>query len=142
MRLLLEPVDNRLDPAEPGVDALPAGRDEVDEQRQIVDPRVPVGERIVLEPFQAADDLVRQPAKLGEVATHRLGGSSRQNELALMIESYLSMYRFYATYYPRSWTTAARGITRAAMLARSLALVFRRGRRRARLAAYREIARL
>ena len=76
------------------------------------------------------------------VATHRLGGSSRQNELALMIESYRSMYRFYATYYPRSWTTAARGITRAAMLARSLALVFRRGRRRARLAAYREIARL
>ena len=76
------------------------------------------------------------------VATHRLGGSSRQNELPLMIESYRSMYRFYATYYPRSWTTAARGITRAAMLARSLALVFRRGRRRARLAAYREIARL
>ncbi|HVS05238.1 MAG TPA: glycosyltransferase family 2 protein [Candidatus Dormibacteraeota bacterium] len=76
------------------------------------------------------------------VATHRLGGSSRQNELPLMIESYRSMYRFYATYYPRSWTIAARGITRAAMLARSLALVFRRDRRRARLAAYREIARL
>jgi GT2 family glycosyltransferase len=76
------------------------------------------------------------------VATHRLGGSSRQNELPLMIESYRSMYRFYAKYYPRSWTIAARIITRAAMLARSLALVFRRGRRRARLAAYREIARL
>jgi GT2 family glycosyltransferase len=76
------------------------------------------------------------------VATHRLGGSSRQNELALMVESYRSMYRFYATYYPPSWTVAARGITRAAMLARSLALPFRRGRRRARLAAYREIARL
>ncbi len=76
------------------------------------------------------------------VATHRLGGSSRQNELPLMIESYRSMYRFYATYYPRSWTIAARAITRAAMLARSLALVFRRDRRRARLAAYREIARL
>jgi GT2 family glycosyltransferase len=76
------------------------------------------------------------------VATHRLGGSSRQNELPLMVESYRSMYRFYATYYPRSWTIAARGITWAAMLARSLALIFRRGRRRARLAAYREIARL
>ena len=76
------------------------------------------------------------------VATHRLGGSSRQNELPLMIESYRSMYRFYASYYPQSWTTAARWITRAAMLARSLALPFRRDRRRARLAAYREIARL
>jgi GT2 family glycosyltransferase len=76
------------------------------------------------------------------VATHRLGGSSRQNELPLMIESYRSMYRFYAKYYPHSWTIAARIITRGAMLARSLALVFRRGRRRARLAAYREIARL
>jgi N-acetylglucosaminyl-diphospho-decaprenol L-rhamnosyltransferase len=76
------------------------------------------------------------------VATHRLGGSSRQNELPLMIESYRSMYRFYAKYYPRSWTIAARFITRAAMLARGVALVFRRGRSRARLSAYREIARL
>lgn len=76
------------------------------------------------------------------VATHRLGGSSRQNELPLMIESYRSMYRFYAKYYPPSWTAAARAITWAAMTARALALPFRRERGSARLAAYREITRL
>lgn len=76
------------------------------------------------------------------VATHRLGGSSRQNELPLMIESYRSMYRFYAKYYPPSWTAAARAITWAAMTARALALPFRRDRGAARLAAYREITRL
>jgi GT2 family glycosyltransferase len=76
------------------------------------------------------------------VATHRLGGSSRLNELPMMIESYRSMYRFYARYYPPAWTAAARVITRAAMLARTLALVFRRSRSKERLAAYREIARL
>jgi GT2 family glycosyltransferase len=76
------------------------------------------------------------------VATHRLGGSSRLNELPMMVEGYRSMYRFYANYYPPAWTAAARLITRAAMLARALLLVFRRNRSRERLAAYREIARL
>jgi hypothetical protein len=59
-----------------------------------------------------------------------------------MIESYRSMYRFYAKYYPPSWTAAARAITRAAMLARALVLPFRGKRGAARLAAYREISRL
>ena len=76
------------------------------------------------------------------VATHRLGGSSRLNELPMLVESYRSMYRFYAKYYPPAWTAAARLVTRAAMLARALVLVFRRSRSRERLAAYREIARL
>ena len=76
------------------------------------------------------------------VATHTLGGSSQQNELPMMVESYRSMYRFYETYYPHSWATAARVITRAAMLVRAISLPFRRRRSRARLAAYREIARL
>jgi N-acetylglucosaminyl-diphospho-decaprenol L-rhamnosyltransferase len=76
------------------------------------------------------------------VATHRLGGSSRLNELPMMVESYRSMYRFYAKHYPPAWTWAARLITRAAMLARALVLVFRRSRSSERLAAYREIARL
>ena len=76
------------------------------------------------------------------VATHRLGGSSRLNELPLMIESYRSMYHFYAKYYPPSWTAAARAITWAAMLVRVLVLPFRQGRGSARLAAYRKIARL
>ena len=76
------------------------------------------------------------------VATHRLGGSSRLNELPMLVESYRSMYRFYSKYYPPAWTAAARFVTRAAMLARALVLVFRRSRSRERLAAYREIARL
>jgi N-acetylglucosaminyl-diphospho-decaprenol L-rhamnosyltransferase len=76
------------------------------------------------------------------VATHRLGGSSRLNELPMLVESYRSMYRFYSKYYPPAWTVAARLVTRAAMLARALVLVFRRNRSRERLAAYREIARL
>jgi len=76
------------------------------------------------------------------VATHRLGGSSRLNELSMLVESYRSMYRFYSKYYPPAWTAAARFVTRAAMLARALVLVFRRSRSRERLAAYREIARL
>ena len=76
------------------------------------------------------------------VATHRLGGSSRLNELPMLVESYRSMYRFYAKYYPPAWTAVARFVTRAAMLARAMALVFRRSRSRERLAAYREIARL
>lgn len=76
------------------------------------------------------------------VAIHTLGGSSRHNELPLMVESYRSMYAFYAKHYPRSWRTLARGITRAAMLSRALALPFRGRRSRARLRAYREIARL
>jgi N-acetylglucosaminyl-diphospho-decaprenol L-rhamnosyltransferase len=76
------------------------------------------------------------------VATHRLGGSSRLNELPMLVESYRSMYRFYAKYYPPAWTAAARLVTRAAMFARACLLVFRRSRSRERLAAYREIARL
>jgi len=76
------------------------------------------------------------------VATHRLGGSSRLNELPMLVESYRSMYRFYEKHYPPAWTVAARVITRAAMLARALLLVFRRSRSSERLAAYREIARL
>jgi N-acetylglucosaminyl-diphospho-decaprenol L-rhamnosyltransferase len=76
------------------------------------------------------------------IATHHLGGSSRKNELPLMVESYRSMYRFYQAYYPRSWTSRARVITRAAMLLRALALPLRRQRSRARLRAYWEIAKL
>ena len=76
------------------------------------------------------------------VATHRLGGSSRQNELPLMVESYRSMYRFYTAYYSHWTISAVRLITRAAMAARALSLLFRPGPSRERLAAYREIAKL
>ena len=56
-----------LDLLEPGVDALPARRDEVDEQREVVDARVPLGEQVALEPLEPADRLVQQAADLGEV---------------------------------------------------------------------------
>ena len=50
------------------VDALPARRDEVDEQGEVVDARVPLGEHVALEPLEPADRLVQQAADLGEVA--------------------------------------------------------------------------
>ena len=60
--LLLEPVDDGFDPAEPGIDALPAGGDEVDEKREVVDARIALGQEVALERRQAADELVRQAA--------------------------------------------------------------------------------
>ena len=42
-------------------DAPPARRDEVDEQREVVDARVPLGEDVSLDPLEPADHLVRQP---------------------------------------------------------------------------------
>ena len=73
---LLEPVDDRaaprLDrsfhPLETVVDALPARADEVDEQCEIVDARVALGEQVAFEPLEAADRLVHQPPHLGEMA--------------------------------------------------------------------------
>ena len=60
-----------LDLLEPGVDALPAGRDEVDEQREVVDTRVALGEQVALEPLEPADRLVQQAANLGDVTRDR-----------------------------------------------------------------------
>ena len=57
-----------LDAGEPLVDAAPAGGDEVDEEREVVDARVPLGEQVALEPLEPADELVHQAAHLGEVA--------------------------------------------------------------------------
>jgi S-adenosylmethionine:tRNA ribosyltransferase-isomerase len=56
---------------EPGVDAAPARAHEVDEQREIVDARVALGEEVALEPLEAADRLIQQTAHLGDVACHR-----------------------------------------------------------------------
>src|SRR5262249_26804733 len=70
--LVLEPVDDRFDVPEPGVDALPAGRDEVDEQGQVVDARVAFGEQVALERRKPSKHLVHQAADLGEIAADRL----------------------------------------------------------------------
>src|SRR4051812_42711964 len=62
LEAVLEPLDRRLDPADARVDVAPAGRDQVDEQREIVDAGVPLGRAVALEPLQAAEQLVHQPA--------------------------------------------------------------------------------
>ena len=56
-----------LDAGEPLVDASPAGGDEVDEEREVVDAGVPLGEQVALQPLEPADDLVHQAAHFGEM---------------------------------------------------------------------------
>jgi len=60
-----------LDRGEPLLDRAPAGRDEVDEQREVVDAGVPLREQVPLDALESPDDLVHQAADLGEVATDR-----------------------------------------------------------------------
>ncbi len=56
---------------EPLLDAPPAGGDELDEECEVVDARVPLGEEVALDALEAADQLVHQAADLGEVARDR-----------------------------------------------------------------------
>jgi S-adenosylmethionine:tRNA ribosyltransferase-isomerase len=60
-----------LEPLEPGVDTAPARADEVDEQGQVVDAGVPLGEKLALESFEPPDRLVQQAPDLGDVTTDR-----------------------------------------------------------------------
>ena len=53
------------------VDAAPARRDEIDEDREVVDPRIALREERLLEPFEAAKRLVHPAADLGEAARDR-----------------------------------------------------------------------
>jgi len=62
------PGGEALDVGEPLVHALPAGRDEIHEQGEVVDPRVPLGEEVALDPLEPPDRLVEQAADLGDVA--------------------------------------------------------------------------
>lgn len=59
-----------LEPLEPAVHALPPRRDEVDEQGEIVDARMTLGEEIAFEPLQPAHGLIQQPPDLGDVPCH------------------------------------------------------------------------
>ncbi len=70
---MLEPADGGLDPCKARIDTLPAGGDEVDEQRKIVDTGAPLAEEVALDALEAADDLIHQAADLGEVPRDRLG---------------------------------------------------------------------
>ena len=70
-REALEDVASRLrllEPLEPRVDAAPARADEVDEEREVVDACVPLGEEVALEALEPADRLVQEPADLGDVS--------------------------------------------------------------------------
>jgi S-adenosylmethionine:tRNA ribosyltransferase-isomerase len=72
VQALLDPGDRRIDSLEAGVDALPPRRDELDEQGEVVHPRMALRKQVRLDPLEAADDLVHQPADLCEVPSDRL----------------------------------------------------------------------
>ena len=71
LRAALLPLDARLDAGEPLVDAAPPGGDEIDEQGEVVDARVPLGEEVALDALEPAEELVHQAAHLCEMARHR-----------------------------------------------------------------------
>ena len=60
-----------LDLREPRVDALPARGDEIDEQREVVDARVTLGEHVSLEALETSNGLVQEAPDLGDVPRDR-----------------------------------------------------------------------
>ena len=64
-------LDARLDAGEPLVDSAPAGGDEVDEQGEVVDACVALGQEVAFDALEPADQLIHQAAHLGEVAGDR-----------------------------------------------------------------------
>lgn len=62
-----------LEPGEPFVDAPPTGGEEVDEEPEVVDACMPLRENVALESLEPAEQLVHQPAHLGELAADRTG---------------------------------------------------------------------
>jgi S-adenosylmethionine:tRNA ribosyltransferase-isomerase len=73
--LLLEPLlearEDRLDAAEPRIHARPARTDEIDEEREVVDACMPVGDGLPFDGAQPVDHVVQEPADLGEVPRDR-----------------------------------------------------------------------
>src|SRR4029077_9069860 len=56
-----------LDPLEAAIDALPPGRDEVDEQREVVEARVAFRDELLLEALEPADRVGRPAFDLADV---------------------------------------------------------------------------
>ncbi len=56
-----------LEPLEAPVDALPARRDQVDEEREVVEAGVPLGDQLLLESLEPTDRVVEQALDLGQV---------------------------------------------------------------------------
>jgi hypothetical protein len=69
--ILGEGRERRLDSGEPIVHRLPAGCDQVDEQREVVDACVALGLDVAFDPLQSPDHLVHQAAHLGEMPRAR-----------------------------------------------------------------------
>ena len=63
--------DVLLDACQTLVDAAPAGRDEIHEQRKVVDSCVALGEEVAFDALEPTEQLIHQPAHFGEVAGHR-----------------------------------------------------------------------
>jgi hypothetical protein len=72
------PVQALFDARQPLVNAVPAAGDEIDEQAEILDASQSLGLDLLLELAEAADELVREPAQLRELAGDRksLGAKS------------------------------------------------------------------
>ena len=64
-------LERALDPVEALVHRAPLARDQVDEEREVVDARVALGEQVGLEPLDPADHLVREALDLGQAARDR-----------------------------------------------------------------------
>jgi S-adenosylmethionine:tRNA ribosyltransferase-isomerase len=79
--LLDEP---RFDACEPLIDAAPSGGDEIDEECEIVDARMPLCEQVAFDTLEAANQLVHQSAHLGQVTRDRkdLGAQAVLNRVA------------------------------------------------------------
>lgn len=71
LEVLLDPVENPLDPVEATLDASPAGGDQIDEEREILDTGLSLGLQLSLKSLEATDRLRRESSHLGEVASHR-----------------------------------------------------------------------
>ena len=65
------PLETFLELSQPLFDAAPTGRDEVNEETEVVDTRMPLGEEVALDPLEATDDLVHEAPHLGEMAGAR-----------------------------------------------------------------------
>ena len=92
------------------------GAHEVDEKREVVDARVPLGEELALEPLESSDRLVQQPADLGDVPRDRkhLGAERRRGRPLRPVPGSTPRARRRCPPAPRSGCASARARPRAA----------------------------
>jgi S-adenosylmethionine:tRNA ribosyltransferase-isomerase len=64
-------LDGALDPVQAFVERAPLAREQVDQERQVVDPGMTLREQIGLDPFEPTDGLVREPLHLCQPAGDR-----------------------------------------------------------------------